>query len=236
MTKAMQYINENFLSENFTLKEQEEFLNITEKIIMHEEFEKRCTEEYYHHGNTTLGEHIIKDTILTYRMIKIYKLKHPLKKINLEDALLISLFHDLYTNSWQNNAEKKSIIKAENHGFIHPVEAVINSYTWFPEYFKNKERREKLIDGILHHMYPFPVKKITTDTIINNQNIKKFKHYKFLIENTYNKTNIHYNIKKSKSIEGRIMSKADKKSAIKELKNIESFLALITGKNNSIIK
>lgn len=32
------------------------------------------------------------------------------------------------------------------------------------------------------------------------------------------------------------MSKADKKSALKELKNIESFLALITGKNNSIIK
>ena len=31
MTKAMQYINENFLSENFTLKEQEEFLNITKK-------------------------------------------------------------------------------------------------------------------------------------------------------------------------------------------------------------
>lgn len=80
MTKAMQYINENFLSENFTLKEQEEFLNITKKIIMHEEFEKRCTEEFYHHGSTTLGEHIIKDTILTYRMIKIYKLKHPLKK------------------------------------------------------------------------------------------------------------------------------------------------------------
>ena len=78
MTKAMQYINENFLSENFTLKEQEEFLNITKKIIMHEEFEKRCTEEFYHHGSTTLGEHIIKDTILTYRMIKIYKLKKKL--------------------------------------------------------------------------------------------------------------------------------------------------------------
>lgn len=67
-------------------------------------------------------------------------------------------------------------------------------------------------------------------------NITKFKHYKYLIKNTYNKTNLHYNIKKSKSIEGRIMSKADKKSALKELKNIESFLALITGKNNSIIK
>ena len=85
-------------------------------------------------------------------------------------------------------------------------------------------------------MYPFPVKKVTTNTIINNQNITKFKHYKYLIKNTYNKTNLHYNIKKSKSIEGRIMSKADKKSSLKELKNIESFLALITGKNNSIIK
>ena len=229
MTKAKQYIIENFLSENFTLKEQEEFLNITEKIIMHEEFEKRCTEEFYHHGTTTLGEHIIKDTILTYRMIKIYQIKHPLIKVNLEDALLISLFHDLYTNPWQNNTDKKSLTKMENHGFIHPVEAVLNAYNWFPEYFKNKEKREKLIDGILHHMYPFPVTKIKTNTQVNNKNIKEFKHYKFLIQNTKK-------YRKSKSIEGRIMSKADKKSALKELKNIESFLALITGKNNSIIK
>ena len=32
------------------------------------------------------------------------------------------------------------------------------------------------------------------------------------------------------------MSNADKKSALKELNNIDSFLALITGKNKSIIK
>ncbi len=232
MTKAEEYIIENFMKERFTLKEQEEFLKITYNIILHEEFEKRCTEEFYHHGKTTLGEHIIKDTILTYRMIKLYKIKHPLKKIDIELALLISLFHDLYTNPWQNNEEKKSLIKMEKHGFTHPLEAVINAYNWYPKYFKKKEKREKLIDGIIHHMYPLPVKKVTKETIVNNKNIKKFKHYKFLIENT--KSNTNFSIKKPKTIEGRIMSKADKKSAIKELNNLESFLALITGKNNSI--
>lgn len=236
MTKAEEYITENFISEGFTLKEQEEFLKIVHEIVSHKEFEKRCSEEFYHHGTTTLGEHIIKDTILTYRMVKIYQIKHPLLKIDLETALLISLFHDLYTTPWQNNTEKKSLLKMENHGFIHPVEAVINSYNWYPEYFKNKEKREKIIDGILHHMHPFPVTKITMNTKINNRNIKEFKYHKFLIENTKNKKGLNFNIKKAKSIEGRIMSKADKKTALNELKNIESFLALITGKNKSIIK
>lgn len=236
MTKALQYINECFIEESFTLKEQEEFLNIVKNVINHEEFEKRCTEEFYHHGTTTLGEHIIKDAILTYRMVKIYKLKHPLIKINLEDAILIALFHDLYTKPWQNNTDKKSLLKMEYHGFIHPVEAVINSYNWFPEYFKDSKRAKKIIDGILHHMFPLPVKRITKDTLINNKKITDFKYYNFLITNTHNKKGLNFNLKRAKSIEGRIMSNADKKSALKELNNIDSFLALITGKNKSIIK
>ena len=234
MTRAEIYITEGFIEEGFTLKEQEEFLSIVKDIVLHKEFERRCTEEFYHHGTVTLGQHIIKDTLLTYRMVKIYKIKHPLSKIDLEDALLISLFHDLYTEPWQNNLDKKSLIKLENHGFMHPIEAVINSCNWFPKYFKNKQRREKIIDGIIHHMYPLPVRKVTSDLYINNRSIKKFKYYNFLKENTKNRKKLYFNFKRAKSIEGRIMSKADKKSAIKELKGIESFLALITGKNSSI--
>ena len=113
MTRAEIYITEGFIEESFTLKEQEEFLSIVKDIVLHKEFERRCTEEFYHHGTVTLGQHIIKDTLLTYRMVKIYKIKHPLSKIELEDALLISLFHDLYTEPWQNNLDKKSLIKLE---------------------------------------------------------------------------------------------------------------------------
>ena len=83
-------------------------------------------------------------------------------------------------------------------------------------------------------MYPLPVRKVTSDLYINNRSIKKFKYYNFLKENTNNREKLYFSFKRAKSIEGRIMSKADKKSAIKELKGIESFLALITGKNSSI--
>lgn len=85
-------------------------------------------------------------------------------------------------------------------------------------------------------MFPYPVKKIDKNTTIKEQDLKKFKYFKYLIENTNDKTSLKISLKKAKSIEGKIMSKADKKVAIKELNNIWDILALVTAKNKNLTK
>ena len=47
----------------------------------------------------------------------------------------------------------KKILR-NKHGFVHPIEAVVNAITWFPQYFKTKEKTVIIIDGIIHHMFP----------------------------------------------------------------------------------
>lgn len=63
-----QILYKNLLISGLTLKEQEEFLSIIQPIIYHEEFMKRCLNEFSHHSNISLGEHIIKDAIVTYKL------------------------------------------------------------------------------------------------------------------------------------------------------------------------
>ena len=46
------------------------FLNIINSIFIHYEFQRRMTNEFLHHSNITLGEHILEDDILTYKMCK----------------------------------------------------------------------------------------------------------------------------------------------------------------------
>lgn len=233
MSQAEKLCLKNFFYYGFTMQEQEDFWHIAIPIIKHPEFEKRCTNIFMHHGSTTLGEHIIKDALITYRLAKFYKIKHPNKNIDQSLAVIIALFHDLYTNPWQNIDNDKPLF--EKHGFMHPIEAIINAYNWYPKYFKNKEKREKIIDGVIHHMYPFPVRKINKSIKINDKNITDFKFYDLLVKHTTNKGKT-LTFKKSKFIEGKIVSKADKLTAIKEINNINSLLALITSKNKSIIK
>ena len=83
-------------------------------ICYHKEFIKRCQAPFWHHDCKTLGDHIICDAIVTYKMIT--KLKKKNKKfdfINLKAAICIAMFHDLYEEPWQNNlkAKKKKFIK-----------------------------------------------------------------------------------------------------------------------------
>lgn len=233
MSQAENLCLQNFFNYGFTLKEQEEFLKIAKPIISHPEFEKRCLEPFFHHGSTTLGDHIIKDALITYRLAKIYKYKHPHREIDEALAVVIALFHDLYTSPWQNTDLEKPLF--EKHGFMHPLEAIINAYTWYPEYFEDKIKREKIIDGIAHHMYPFPVRKVHKNIKINDEYINNFKLYKLLVKTTLSKGK-NLSFKKASFIEGRIVSKADKKATIKEIKNLSSLLALVTAKNKSIIK
>ena len=123
-------------------------------------------------------------------------------------------------------------------GMTHPIEAVLNSYKWFPKYFKNKKEAEIIIDGIIHHMYPYPVRKVENKNIkISNQKLlKKFKYYDYLIQTTKNKTKLKIDIKSPRSIEGKLLVKADKLISLSELNNFNSIKALVNGKNKNLIK
>ena len=227
-------LEELFNKYHLDLNSKKELKNIIYPIYIHPEFQRRLTKEYLHHSDITLGEHILKDTIETYLLCQ------KKKNINLELALKISMFHDLYTSPWQNTSEKYKFF--HKHGFRHPVEAVINAISWFPEYFTNKQDAQIIIDGILHHMYPLPVS--SNKISIQNTEIKNYDLYlkldhafqEMILNSLQRKRFKDISFSKSLYIEGRIMSKADKKVALKEIKNVSSAKALLTGKNKRIKK
>lgn len=215
--------------------EKREILNTIFHIFKHPEFQKRMSTPFFHHGSITLGEHIIEVTVMTYIEVKKYKLD---RFINLDLSLKIAMFHDLYTFPWQNNKYKVKHFY-NKHGFRHPIEAVINAINWFPESFIYESDKEILIDGIIHHMYPLPVTVIKNwkELELNNLNLLDYlsESDKKIIENS-SKRNIISNFSFSKSLylEGMIVSKADKKVTLKQIKDFKSGLALITGKNKNL--
>lgn len=233
-------LEENYLKLNklfdkyyLNLASRNEIKKIINPIFIHNEFQRRMTKEFMHHSNITLGEHILEDTIVTYLLLK----KRKKKQCRIDLALKIAMLHDLYTIPWQNSNHKPKHF-FNRHGFTHPLEAVLNAYNWFPELFDNEEERIIIIDGILHHMFPLPVRRINYKELeLNN---------KYLIKKLpLNIQNDIYLLSKRKKIgglsfsrslykEGRMMSKADKRVSIRQIKNFQSFTALFTGKNNSI--
>ncbi len=220
----------------FPDEEKEFFLNIASPIIFHKEFIKRCDAKVFpHHGNVSLGSHIINDAIVTYAISK--KKSTSTNPIDLRLAVIIALFHDLYEKPWQNQNNKKSML-INRHGFTHPIEAIVNAITWFPEYFESIDEAKIIIDGVIHHMYPFPVRSINVPIeILEINNMEKYKkiplHLKALIIETTNINNIrNISFSKSKYIEGQVMASADKiVSFNKDLKSIKSILACVTGIN-----
>lgn len=211
---------------------------IIEPIATHEEFVKRCNDPYFHHDIKTLGDHILCDAIVSYKLVnKLRKNKEQLKPINVRLVVIIAMFHDLYELPWQN-IEIKKVLK-NKHGFVHPIEAIVNAITWFPEYFENKEKSLIIIDGVIHHMFPLPVRRIdNTPMELNNQEKydKLEPKYQEMIKLS---TNIgakgHYSLRKSIFIEGRIMSRADKLVAFKkDIGSFNGYLALISGKNKNV--
>lgn len=211
--------------------------DIVSNIFNHDEFQKRLTKDYYHHGTKTLGEHILEDTIVTYILAK-----KSQEKVNLEYALKISMMHDLYTNPWQNSGVKKQYF-FHRHGFAHPIESVINSVTWFNDEFNNDLKNRIIIDGIIHHMYPLPVMCFNdydnNYLEINNYELSKNipNELKSIIIESSNRDKMgQVSICRSKYIEGRIMAHADKIVSFNQLENIDSTLALVTGKNKSLNK
>ena len=221
--------------------DRSELLNIIESVIINPEFEKRFSNEFPHHGNISVSEHVIEDAIKTYLLSKVYILKKKPKDYDLKVAVYIALFHDLYTVPWQNNNDSK--VKRINnlHGFRHPVEAVINSYTWYPDIY-SKYVYNKIIDGIVHHMFPLPV--ICVNDEDNKRELKNYdlfiklpdKIKKCLIDSTRRRLILSFSFTKSKYMEGRIMSKADKYVSIRQLKNVYDWVSLVTGKNKGLKK
>lgn len=214
---------------NLDKKDTKKLWDIIKPVCEHKEFIKRMNKPFYHHDIKMLGEHIMSDAIVTYK----YAIK---KNINVKYSVLIAMFHDLYEEPWQNNPKKKKLFN--KHGFVHPIEAVINAITWYPEYFKDIKVAELLIDGIIHHMYPFPV-RILDNTNIELNNVEKYNklddRYKELIKKSLGRNKIgKISLSKSYFKEGRIMAKADKYVCYHtELKGIKSLLTL-TGKNKKL--
>ena len=214
--------------------------NLIKPICLHPEFKKRNQSPFWHHDATTLGEHIMSDAIITYKMIYKIKNKRKLEFINLKIAIYIAMFHDLYEEPWQNNIKSKSKKFKNLHGFTHPIEAVVNAITWFPNVFQNEDESLMIIDGIMHHMYPLPVRAIDKYSLeLNNQ--EKYNqlpeiYKKMIFVSTYVGKVGAFSFRKSFYIEGRIMSKADKLvSTRKEICNTRAYLALITGKNKKLL-
>ena len=235
-------INELFERKKLNDNEKIELYNIMKDIYFHPEFQKRLTKDFPHHGSFTLGDHIIKDAIVTYKLSKKYEKRKRRKPYNTKLAVTIAMFHDLYTECWQNSAEKPKHFY-NKHGFRHPVEAVINAYNWYPEMFKNEHDSKIIIDGILHHMYPLPVTSYV-DSKNNKNEIKNYiltsnlddKIKQIMIDSTKRHKIYKVSLSRSKYKEGRIMSKADRRVASRELNNYHSAKALITGTNKRLLK
>lgn len=227
------------LMEKYSLskEDQDELKNMIEKIVCHEEFQKRTSSEFPHHDKVLLGEHILEDTIVTYILSKKYEHINYNKKV----AVFIALFHDLYTEPWQNNPKSQKF--PNKHGFRHPIEAIISAVSWFPEYFENLEDAKKIIDGVLHHMYPLPVRKVEIDEN-NSMELNNFElvhsipsEIKELIIWSGNRCVLgNYSISPSLYKEGRVMSQADRFVTRRNLaeSSMGGILALVTGKNKHL--
>ncbi len=221
---------------NLTSYEKNELFGIINKIFSHKEFQNRMTCKFMHHGKITLGYHILQVTVVTYSLCKMNQ-----EKVNLQLVLYIAMMHDLYSKPWQNNIKEKAKKISNKHGFRHPLESVINSLIWYKEIFDNFQYSYDLIDGIIHHMYPFPVRIFQN----YNENVLELKNFEMIknidkkyIDYIIETTNINkignFSYSKPKTKEGKIVLKADKMVSIGNFDSINDLKACITGKNKNI--
>ncbi len=237
MQENIDIVNKIIDKYNVSNEERKAFWNIIRPIFEHKEFQKRMDASLYpHHDTVSLGDHIINDAILSYVLAS-----KKLPEIDVSLTVIIAMFHDLYELPWQNSNLKKEMY-VNNHAFVHPLEAIINAINWFPEYFEDLNKAKIIIDGVIHHMWPFPVRAIDDDieTLeLNNkfkwdlvsEDLKKEIIYSTL-RNYIKKLHLSYT--RSEFLEGRIMSKADKKvSLIKDI-SLKGCLSVMTGKNSNL--
>lgn len=223
------------LDNNLDNQSIDELWHIIKNICSHPEFIKRCMPPYYHHDKVLLGEHILRDTIITYKISK--KINSKKDNININNAIYIAMFHDLYELPWQNNPKHKGFVNL--HGFTHPIEAIVNAISWYPEYFKDSMTSFIIIDGVIHHMYPLAV-RVVDDKDLYLNNIDKYnklpKRYQDMLKLSTGFNNIgKFSLKKSLFIEGRVLAKADKMGSVMQELKPYNWISLITGHNKKII-
>lgn len=120
----------------------EQYLQIVNPILNHEEFLKR--KNYRHHKNKTVYEHSMQVSLLAYRMSKY------LPKVDEKSVAIAGMLHDFYDKPWMDISIKKPFF--QKHGFVHAKEARENAYKYFPE-LMNK----KIENMILRHMFPLNI-------------------------------------------------------------------------------
>ncbi len=236
----MKEINLNRLFDEYDLNREDRIilLDIITPIINHPEFKKRIDSNIYpHHHKISLGEHILDDAIVSYKIAK--KKLQKNKNINIRLVVLIAMFHDLYELPWQNSQIKKNQVR-NRHGFRHPLEAAINAIIWFPEYFEDENDAIILIDGIIHHMYPFPVRSINKnfeEAELNNlekSSLLPSNLREIIINSSCRNKIFKISFSKSKFKEGRIISKADTKVSFGKEFSFHNLKASVTGKNPNL--
>lgn len=232
--KTILEVNTILSKYNISQEDRMLFWNIIYPIFTHEEFQKRMNPKLYpHHDKISLGNHIISDAILTFVLAK------KAQNIDINLAVTIAMFHDLYELPWQNANIKKSMY-INKHGFIHPLEGIINAITWYPTYFKSSEQAETIIDGVVHHMWPFPVRAIDSNIEdIELNNTDKWYQLDSSIKNLIISSsmigyikNMHISLHRSRNKEGRLMSRADTIISFSKDISFNGVLACFTGKNN----
>lgn len=222
-------------------EEKDELWHSIKDIFNHKEFQRRMSPDFPHHDKINLGEHILEDTIVTYILSK--KVKRA--DYNRDLALKISMFHDFYIEPWQNNMKNKNNKFHNKHGFRHPIEAIVAAITYFPEYFEDLDCAKIIIDGVLHHMHPFPVRKVelTEENVMELNNFEQFlkldtKLAIIMLASTKRSNLGKYSFSRSLFKEGRVMSRADKivsKLNMKE-SSIAGIIALVSGRNKNLNK
>lgn len=234
----------NELLEHYGLsdKQKDEFWNIVRHIFEHDEFQRRMSSDFPHHGDITLGEHILSDAAVTYKLTEKPKFKQA--NFDRKMAIIIAMFHDLYTLNWQNNPENFQEFAYNGHAFRHPIEAIINAVSWYPEYFEGEDAY-KIIDGVIHHMFPVPVKRFDGSPMeLKNEELldkipDKIKNL-IIFSSCWGLKYKHFSICRSSFTEGRIISNADKIVSVGNYmddikKNgVDSIIALLTGVNKNL--
>lgn len=167
------------------------------------------------------------------------------KQVDLNTTLTIAMFHDLYTLPWQNSPIKDKNFP-NKHGFRHPIEAIINSYVWFPDAYKDEEQARKIIDGIAHHMFPLPVTKWQNPNNDNPnplelRNIDLLPQVEEPVIELLNYTTSRgiigeFSLGPANTGEGRIVCIADTIGSIKDIPITDwnSLTALVTGRNKRL--
>ena len=118
-----------------------EYYEIIHEILQSDEFQKR--KQYKHHGDISVYDHSLAVSKLAYLLAK--KMNKDYKS-----AAIGGLLHDFYDKPWQDNNEKKPLLK--KHGFVHAKEALKNSQKYFKEYMN-----DIIENSIERHMFPLNI-------------------------------------------------------------------------------